>query len=230
MSSDNLARYGAATGIVFVIAVIVGFAIVVPTPPDTDSSAATFARYYSDHQDAIRAGLTILGVGIFFFIWFLGSLRGALATAEGGTARLSSVAYGAGLVATAFFVVGLAAGLTAAYRPDEVDPGLTRALNDFFAVIGAPAAGAFVAFFAATALVGFRHGALPGWAAGLSAIAAIGQVPAIGTALTTTGVFAADGALGLFIPVITFVVGLLAISIALVRNPVPGAATTRSTT
>ena len=79
--------------------------------------------------------------------------------------------------------------------------------------------------FAATALVGFRHAALPGWAATVSAIAALGQIPALGAPVTTTGVFAGDGVLGLFVPVLTFVIGLAAISIALVRNPAPSAAT-----
>ncbi len=226
MSDDRYARYGAASGIVFAILVVVGFLIVIPQPPDIDDSAVAWASYYVDDQDSIRAGFTILAVGLFFFIWFLGSLRSALASAEGGTARLASVAYGAGLVAAAFFLVGLAAGDAAAFRPDDVDPGVTRALSDVFVVIAAPGAAAFTALFAATALVGFRHGALPGWAATLSAIAAVGQVPALGTALTTTGAFAGDGALGLLVPVLTFLIGLLAISIALVRNPSPGGAAT----
>jgi len=51
----------------------------------------------------------VVGIGIFFYLWFLGSLRSTLAAAEGGAGRLASVAYGAGLVGAAFFIVGLAA-------------------------------------------------------------------------------------------------------------------------
>jgi hypothetical protein len=226
MSNDKHARQGAVGGIVFAILTLVGFAIVIPKPPDVDSSAATFAAYYVDHQNAIRAGLTIAGVGIFFFIWFLGSLRSALAAAEGGSGRLSSVVYGAGLIAAAALIVGLGAAETAAFRPNDVDPGVTRALNDLFVVVGAPAASALTAFFAATAMVGFRFGALPGWASWVSGIAAVGQLPAIGTALTTTGAFAADGVLGLFVPVFTLLIGLVVISVALMRSPEPGGAPT----
>jgi hypothetical protein len=50
-------------------------------------------------------------------------------------------------------------------------------------------------------------------------VAAVGQLPAIGAALTTTGAFAGDGALGLFVPVFTFFVALIAISVALMRAP-----------
>ncbi len=147
-----------------------------------------------------------------------------MASAEGGTGRLASVAYGGGLLAAAFFIVGLTAGLTAAYRPTEVDPGVTRMLGDLFGVVGAPAAAAFVALFAATALAGFRFGAIPGWAAWISAVAAICQLGAFGIGDTTTGAFASDGALGFVLPVASFIVGMLAISIALVRNPLPAAA------
>ena len=178
----------------------------------------------TDEQSHVRApgsrgGLTVVGIGIFFYLWFLGSLRSTLAAAEGGAGRLASVAYGAGLVGAAFFIVGLAAGETAAFRPDEVDPGITRAFSDFFVVLGAPAATTFAAFFTAIALVGFRHAAFPGWAAGLSALGAIGALPAIGTSLSTSGAFSGDGVLGLFVPVITFVVGLVAISVAMLRSP-----------
>jgi hypothetical protein len=225
-SNDTYARLGATGGIVFAVLSIVGFAIVIPKPPDLDSSAARIAAYYVDHQDAIRVGLTIAGIGLFFFLWFLGSLRSAFAAAEGGNARLTSVAYGAGLVGTAVLMVGIAAAEVAAFRPDDVSPDVTRAFNDLFVVLGAPATSALAAFFAATAAIGFRHRALPGWAAWISAIAAVCQLPAIGTAFTTHGAFAADGVLGLFVPILGLVVGVIAISVALMRAPTPSVVST----
>jgi len=227
MDENRYAKYGAATGIVFVIFLVVGFLIVFPQPPDTDASAQEWAAFFKNHQDAVRAALTIVGVGLFFFIWFLGSLRSALASAEGGTGRLASVAYGGGLLAGAFFIVGLTAGLTAAYRPGELDPGVTRMLGDIFGVVGAPSAAAFLAFFAATALAGFRYGALPRWAAWLSVLGAVGQLGGFGIGVTTSGAFASDGVLGFIAPVATFLIATLAISIALFRDPLPGAAPSR---
>jgi hypothetical protein len=107
MSNDTSERQGAVAGIVFAILIVVGVGILIAKPPDTDASAVTFATYYVDHQNAIRAGLTVVGVGIFFYLWFLGSLRSTLAAAEGGAGRLASVAYGAGLVGAAFLSSGL---------------------------------------------------------------------------------------------------------------------------
>jgi hypothetical protein len=228
MSNDRHASEGAVAGIVFAVLVIVGFVFVVPKPPDIDSSAAAFASYYTDHQDAIRAGLTIIGIGLFFFIWFLGTLRGALAAAEGGTGNLSSIAFGAGLIGAAVLMVGLTAGEAAAFRPGDVDPGVTRGLSDIFVVSAAPAAAALTAFFAAIAMAGFRYRALPGWAAWISAIAAVCQLPAFGAGVTQTGAFAGDGVLGLFVPIFAFLVGLVSISIALMRSPAPAAASVPS--
>src|SRR2546429_4711767 len=85
------------------------------------------------------------------------------------------------------------------------------------------AAAAFVALFAATDLAGFRFAAIPGWAAWISAAAAICQLGGFGIGDTTTGALASDGALGFVLPVASFIVGVLAISIALVRNPLPAA-------
>ena len=221
MSNDWHGFEGAVAGLVFAVLIVVGFLIVIPKPPAIDSSAASFASYYVDHQDALRTGFTILGIGLFFYIWFLGSVRSALAAAEGGTARLASIAFGAGLISAAVLMFGLAAGEAAAFRPSDVDPGVTRAVSDIFVVSAAPGAAALTAFFAAIAMAGFRYRALPGWAAWISVVAAVGQLPAFGAGVTQTGVFAGDGALGLFTPIFTFLIGLVAISIALMRSPAP---------
>jgi hypothetical protein len=222
MSNDRYARYGAASGLVFVVLFLVGFlGFVVPDAPDADAAGASWQSFFSDHQNRIQFGIFLVGLGLFFYIWFLGSLRSALAAAEGGTGRLSSVAYGGGLVAAAFFLIPMTATAAAAYRPDEIDPNLTRALNDLAFVSGAPAAAAFTALFAATAIVGYRYNAVPAPAAGFSALAAITQPLAYGVAFTDSGAFAPDGFLGGFIPLLTFVIAILALSGALAREPVP---------
>ena len=226
MSNERFARYGAASGIAFLALFLVGFLVfVVPNSPNADASAQDWANYYTDHRDRIQVGTLVVGVGLFFFVWFLGSLRSAIAAAEGGTGRLASIAYGGGLLTAAFFLIAITATAVAAYRPEEVDPNLTRALNDIGLLVGAPAAAGITALFAATAIAGYRYGALPAPIAGLSTIAAITQPLAYGVAFTDTGVFAPDGALGLFVPLLTFVIGILAISATLARRPTASVAT-----
>jgi hypothetical protein len=78
MEKGRYAQYGAATGIVAVILIIVGFSIFGSGIPDTDASAKQWQSFFVDHQNRIQTAITLVGVGAFFYIWFLGSLRDAL--------------------------------------------------------------------------------------------------------------------------------------------------------
>jgi hypothetical protein len=71
MSDDRYARYGAASGILAVILSIVGFAIFGSDIPDTDAAAQEWGSFYVDNQDQIQTGMTLFGISVFFFIWFL---------------------------------------------------------------------------------------------------------------------------------------------------------------
>jgi hypothetical protein len=217
--ADRFARYGAASGIVAVILIFVGFGIYSSGIPDIDASGEEWGSFFADNQGQVHFGLTLAGIGLFFFLWFLGSLRSAIAAAEPGAARLASIALAGGIIGTGVLGIGAAASLTAAFRPDELDPGVTRALVDFGAIVGAPGAAGFTALFAATAIAGYRHGALPAPIAGFSALAAITQPLTYGVGVTDSGAFAADGFLGLWIPVITFAIAVLTASVTLTRTP-----------
>jgi hypothetical protein len=129
------------------------------------------------------------------------------------------VAFGGGIVAVVTLLIAGSATAVAALRPEDLDPNTTRAFNDLGVVAGAPGAAGFTALFAATAIAGYRDRAVPAPVAGFSALAAITQPLTYGVAVTDTGAFAADGVLGGFIPIITFVVAMLALSYALIREP-----------
>jgi formate hydrogenlyase subunit 4 len=96
--NDRYARYGAATGILFVILVIVAF-LVQPKPPASDAPPAEVLEYIVDHHNALHAIQLIFGAAMFFFIWFIGTLRSVLGAAEGSGGRLATTAYGGGLIA-----------------------------------------------------------------------------------------------------------------------------------
>ena len=131
MSDDRFARYGAASGILAVLLTVGGFVgFILPNAPDLDAPGTDWATYFTAHQSRIQVGVIVLGVGLFFFIWFLGSLRSALARAEGGEGRLASIAFGGGIVAVASLLIAASAGAVAALRPEDLDPNTTRALND----------------------------------------------------------------------------------------------------
>jgi hypothetical protein len=211
MNDDRYVEYGAATGIVFVILSVIGFAVVIPTPPDLDAPSQEWASYFLGHHDAIRAGLVILAAAFFFYIWFLGTLTSVLRIAA-GSPRLPSIALIGGVLGGACLLVGFTAEAVAAYRPQGVDPLITRELSDIFVLVGVPAIPAFTAFFAATAIVLLRSGAFPAWLGWLTAVAAVVQPLTFGALFTKTGAFAGDGALGLFVPFIVTFVAYFALS------------------
>jgi hypothetical protein len=210
MNEDRYVEYGAATGIVFVVLSLVGF-IVFPTPPDLNSPAQDWASYFLGHHDGVRASIVLLAVAMFFFIWFLGTLTSVLRIAT-GTPRLPSIAFAGGILGAACLLVGLSAEAVAAFRPQGVDPLITRAMNDIFVMVGVAAIPAFVAFFAATAVVILRTGAFPAWVGWLLAIAAAVQPLTFGALFTKSGAFAGDGALGFFVPLIVAFVAIFALS------------------
>jgi hypothetical protein len=211
MNEDRYVEYGAATGIVFAILTIIGFAIVMPTPPDLDAPAQDWASYFTAHDGAIRAAAVLITAGVFFFIWFLGTLTSVLRIATGNP-RLPSVAFAGGLLGVAALLVGLSTEIVASYRPQAVDPTLTRLLSDVFVLSGIAAIPGFTALFGATALVILRTGAFPPWLGWLLVVAAVVQPLTFGAMFTKTGAFAGDGVLGLFVPIILALVAILALS------------------
>jgi hypothetical protein len=212
MNDDRYAQYGAVTGIVFVVLIVIGFLIVTPTPPDLNAASDEWPRYFSEEQGAIRAGLVLVTIGWFFFIWFLGTVASTLRIAA-GTPRLPSIAFAGGILTAGSLFMAITALAVATLHPETRSPELTRTLNDFAVMAGVPAIEGAVAFFGAIALVIFRSpSALPIWLAWLSATAAAVQLLSFGIIFTDEGAFAGDGVLGLFIPLAVALVTVAALS------------------
>lgn len=114
------------------------------------------------------------------FLFFLGSLWGAMRRAEGGGGFLSATAFGAGVMSITIKLASAAPVLAARASTGELDPNLTGVLQDInnasFALTFFPLA----AMLAAFALVAIRSKALPGWlgwaAAPLSVAFAVGGI------------------------------------------------------
>jgi hypothetical protein len=211
MNEDRYVEYGAATGIIFVVLAVIGFGVANPNPPDLNAPAQDWATFFLNHHNAVRAGLVVLAVAFFFYIWFLGTLTSVLRIAT-GTPRLPSIALIGGILGAACLLIGYVPEAVAAYRPQGVDPGLTRAMSDMFVLSGVAAIPAFTAFFAASAIVILRTGAFPAWLGWLLVIAGALQPLTFGALFTKTGAFAGDGVLALFVPFIAFMVAIFALS------------------
>jgi hypothetical protein len=215
--NDRHSRYGAATGILFVLFAIVGF-IVTPKPPAADAPVSEVFEYISDKQNTLHAVQLIFAVAGFFFIWFLGTLRSLLSAAEGGEARLANTAFGGGLIAVAALVVGFGLAATAALHPVANGPELTHALSDASLLVPAVGAPAAAVFFAANGLSILRSGILPAWMGWLGLVTALFNLLGISAVYTDSGVFAADGLLGFFAGFALFLIWTLLASILLYRR------------
>ena len=214
MNNDRFAQYGAATGIAFVVLLVVGFLIVTPTPPDLNAPSQEWSSYFLAHHSAVRAGIVLVAISLGFFIWFVGTLASVLRVAA-GSPRLPSIAFAGGVLGAASVMVAIAAASVAAYRPQGVDPLVTRALNDIGVMTAVAGIPAFAVLFLATALVILRFGALPAWLGWLSLVAAAVQPLTFGILFTKGGAFAGDGVLGLFLPLGVALVAIFAISVLL---------------
>jgi hypothetical protein len=192
--NDASARYGAMTGIVFVLVVIVGFAVT-PQPPDANAAPAEILNYVVDHHSAMHAVQLILAAAGFLFIWFIGTLPDYLSRIEVAAGRhaLANLAWGGGLIAIATLMIGGAFAATATL---------------LIPAIGAPAA---AVFFVGNGLSILRSGALPAW---LGLVTALFNALGISAVFTDHGAFAADGVLGFLL----FILWTLLASITLVRS------------
>jgi hypothetical protein len=83
---------------VFVLLIAIGLFVVVPAALAFDSSPALIKQFYVQHRNDLQTGLFIASLGVFFFVWFLGSLVSHLHGAEGRRRRLTAIVFGGGLI------------------------------------------------------------------------------------------------------------------------------------
>ena len=220
MTDRTREQIGAASGLV--VAILFGISFVIglsPERPDMSDSAVQIATFVSQNQDALRVEVLLNTLAMFAFLWFLGSVRAGLRGAEGGAGRVSGIASGGGIVGATFVILANVFAATAALRPGETDPGITRALVDLQLISIGLGAAAFAVFFFAVAAAALYDGGLPkvlGWLAGLAGVAALVGVVTI---FTTEGVWAADDAFGFWVRYAAFVAWVAVASALLLMNP-----------
>jgi hypothetical protein len=222
-------RVGAATGIAFVAFLIASFAVVPPSPPGLADPAADIKSFYVDHASGFQASAYLSGLWAFFFLWFLGSLRAALARAEGGAARVSGIVTGAGVLTLALGLFGIALNDVLATRiAAEADQYVIRALYDAQAIATALASFPLAALSGATAVVGRRTSVLPAPVTWLGFLLVPAWLVAGVGVFVETGAFSPTGAVG-FVVFLVWTAWVLAVSASLLRAAgAPVAADARS--
>jgi hypothetical protein len=191
---------------VFVVLFVAGIFLI--NTPESDEPLTKFKEFYDDSgnraQVIISAYLLILA-GVFF-LWFLASLRVRLLSVEGAPGRLTSIAFGGGLVFVAMLIAAACAfafiaGEISFGDVDNINPELMRIFPDLafpFLTVGAMFAA--IAMIDAASVLIVRTTVLPKWIGWFGFVAAVGLLFA-----------------GFFLPMILLLLWVLFVSVAMLR-------------
>jgi hypothetical protein len=206
-------RAGAATGIAFVVLVLIA-TFIAPAPPPLGASAPAIATYYTSHRGPLILGTWLSGLAVIFWLWFLGSIRHALYPSEGGTGRLTTVAVLSGTATAAVVLVFSAIGQALAFRT-PVRPGVVEVFynvqSEGFTLLSFLVA----AFVGAASLVMLRHNAVARWLGQLGIIVAVLQLIGTAAIMVESGPLGAGGAFS-FVAFLSFLLWVLLLSVVMV--------------
>jgi hypothetical protein len=195
--------YGAAAGAAAIVLFLAG-SLVIGDRPGFDAVGAEIAADLKEDRTRTQLGCAILAASTPLFVWFLGTVASLAREAGPGPHSAATVAFGCGLLFTALFLVDVTALAVSALRPGimAADPELAVALRDLEWLAMGSAAFVIGGALAAFAVLVLVHGALwPRWVGLLAAAAAVLYPLRAGTLFATEGAFAADGILGIYVPV-----------------------------
>jgi hypothetical protein len=189
---------------------VIGTILLFDGAPDSDASPARVIAYYSDsgHRNKIMFGWLVAGLGIFFFLWFLASLRQAVRRVEGGDGFLTALTTIGGVIYAALAFAAIALNVGVRTMSDDtykhtVYPGLIHAANDASYVLHATGGAGAAAMIIAATLAFMRAGAIPKWSGWVGIV--------LGVLALASIIFFPQAAIGIW---------LLAVSIWLfVRSP-----------
>ncbi len=168
MADGNLVRLGGLFGLLSVVVMVPAYAV---GYPDAPGSLAEAALYFDAGPSAFVFSNGVVPLfHVFFFLWFLGVLRGVLRRAEGEGGGLSSVALAGGVVFAALSAAGFAAETVypatlvrfEGYEQDDQLVFASLALSSW--LYHFCQAGASV-LISATSLLALGTGVLPRWLA-----------------------------------------------------------------
>jgi hypothetical protein len=181
----SIARWTALAGAVYVVLFVVGTIVLFSGSPGGDATPLKVIRWYSDsgHRDRINLGWILIGLALFFFLWFVATVRRAVMSVDAEGILTAVVGIGGSVyAAVAFASVALNAGIRTmsddTYR-HQVFPELIHAADDAGYVMHASGAAALGAMIIAMSLA-FMWGAVwPRWAGWLGVVVGILAIGAI---------------------------------------------------
>jgi hypothetical protein len=172
MTEAKWERLAAGAGLLFVALFIA--ALFDPVVDPAGDEASVVAAQLLDNPGQTWLAIYAGGLAAVALVWFVGSLRSTLRRAEGGTGRLSAVAFGGGLMAGAALLASsafLSAAVSLADYGD--DPAGARLAASFAEHLFFAANYGMALLVGATFALALRHGVIPGWLAWVGAVGGV---------------------------------------------------------
>jgi hypothetical protein len=178
-----IARWVPGLGVVFAVLVLVATWLESGAPGENASDEA-WTAYYADSGNRREEEIAFFLIGLagLCFLQFLGSLRGALARAEGEPARITTAAIASGVafigIAISAHAVGTVMSWAVSFYGDEftVDPDTARLLGSLSYGMYVMSLFAAAGMAVATATVALWMRAFPAWLGWFSVLATIAGV------------------------------------------------------
>jgi hypothetical protein len=181
----GFARWAALSGAVYVVLFVIGTIVLFSGAKGGDDPPAVVIKWYSDsgHRDRVNFGWILVGLSIFFLLWFVAALRRAVSAGDRDGILTQVVGLGGGIYA-AVALVGVALNAGIRTMSDDtfqhrVYPELIHAADDAGYVIHASGAAGLAAMIIAASVAFMSRGTWPKWAGWLGIVIGVLSLAAI---------------------------------------------------
>jgi hypothetical protein len=175
----GITRWAALGGALYVVLFVIGTLFMFSGAPSGDDPPAKFVQWFSDsgHRDRIHVGWVLMGLSIFFLLWFIAALRRVVAGLDTDGLLTTVVAVG-GTVYAATTLVAISVSDAIRTMSDDtyrhqVFPELIHAADDAGWVIHAAGAVGLSSMIIAASLTFMWRRVWPNWAGWIGIIAGI---------------------------------------------------------
>ncbi len=187
-------------------------------PSDPSASADKIVRLYADHSIAIKLGMIISMAGSALLVPWAVAISGQLKRIDGAKA-LADVQMASCALLSLEFITPIGVWMAASFRYDDRAPDVTRALHDvgwilFVTVIWSLWV-QLIAIAAAILIDRRSEPVLPRWLGYLNLWVAMLILPAGMVLFFKHGPFAWNGVVGLYIPLVAFVIWMMSMTITI---------------
>jgi hypothetical protein len=201
-------RWAALAGAVYVVLFVVGTIVFFSSAKGGDDPPEVVIKWYSDssNRDQIHFGWILIGLSIFFLLWFVAALRRAVSTIDGDGILTTIVGLGGGIYAAcAVVAIGIEDGIKTMSDDTfqhRVYPELIHAADDAGWVIHAGGAAGLGAMIIAASAAFMTRGTWPRWAGWLGIVVGVLSIASI-----------------VFFPQFLFLLWILIVSILMFLRP-----------